>query len=84
VNLLLDTFLEEIKRLRLTPLEIALEHADLAGRLPPIHADPFDRMLIGYDRSPYRSKSHCLVSRMRRFASGSENNILDQCVAMAF
>lgn len=41
-----DTLLEEIRRLRLTPLETAMEHADLAGRLPPIHADPFDRMLI--------------------------------------
>jgi len=41
-----DTLLEEIKRLRLTRLEITHEHADLAGRLPPIHADPFDRMLV--------------------------------------
>ena len=41
-----DTLLVEIKRLRLTRLEITHEHADLAGRLPPIHADPFDRMLV--------------------------------------
>jgi PIN domain nuclease of toxin-antitoxin system len=41
-----DTLLEEIDRLRFTPLEITLEHGDLAGKLPPIHPDPFDRMLI--------------------------------------
>lgn len=29
------------------PLGVTLEHAARAGRLPPIHADPFDRMLIG-------------------------------------
>jgi len=41
-----DTLLEEIERHRFTPLEIALEHGDRAGKLPPIHLDPFDRMLI--------------------------------------
>lgn len=41
-----DTLLEEIERHRFTPLEIALEHGDRAGKLPPIHPDPFDRMLI--------------------------------------
>ena len=30
----------------LEPLVITIEHAELAGALPPIHADPFDRMLI--------------------------------------
>lgn len=28
------------------PLPIDLAHAERAGRLPPHHADPFDRMLI--------------------------------------
>jgi len=28
------------------PLPITWAHADLAGRLPDHHADPFDRMLI--------------------------------------
>lgn len=41
-----DTLLEEIERLRLTPLEISLEHADRAGKLPALHLDPFDRMLV--------------------------------------
>jgi PIN domain nuclease of toxin-antitoxin system len=41
-----DTLLEEIERLRFTPPDIGLAHADRAGKLPSIHMDPFDRMLI--------------------------------------
>ena len=29
------------------PLAISLQHAEVAGSLPPHHRDPFDRMLIG-------------------------------------
>jgi len=29
-----------------SPLDITLKHADAAGKLPDIHNDPFDRMLI--------------------------------------
>ena len=36
---------------RFTPLEIALEHGDRAGKLPPIHLDPFDRILIAQAQS---------------------------------
>jgi PIN domain nuclease of toxin-antitoxin system len=68
-----DTLLEEIERHRYTPLEIALEHADRAGKLPPIHLDPFDRMLIAQaqaeqltlvTRDPEIRKYavHCLVA----------------------
>lgn len=32
------------------PLAITFDHAQDAGRLPPIHADPFDRMLIAQAR----------------------------------
>lgn len=46
-----DTLLEEIERLRFTPLDITLEHADRAGKLPPLHTDPFDRMLIAQAQS---------------------------------
>lgn len=46
-----DTLLEEIERHRFTPLEITLEHGDRAGKLPPIHMDPFDRMLIAQAQS---------------------------------
>ena len=28
------------------PLEITMEHAAVAGQLPPLHKDPFDRMLV--------------------------------------
>lgn len=35
-----------IERSGLSDLPIRLRHADLAGRLPAIHRDPFDRMLI--------------------------------------
>lgn len=37
---------EEIELLRFTQLDINFEHAKLAGELPNIHKDPFDRMLI--------------------------------------
>jgi PIN domain nuclease of toxin-antitoxin system len=33
-----------------TPLAITWEHAAEAGRLPPHHADPFDRLLIAQGR----------------------------------
>jgi PIN domain nuclease of toxin-antitoxin system len=46
-----DTLLEEIERHRFTPLDIALTHGDLAGKLPPIHWDPFDRMLVAQARA---------------------------------
>ena len=28
------------------PLDITAAHADRAGSLPPVHADPFDRLLV--------------------------------------
>ena len=68
-----DTLLEEIERHRFTPLEIALEHGDRAGKLPPIHLDPFDRMLIAQAQSEQltlvtrdpeiqKYRVHCLVA----------------------
>jgi len=41
-----DNLVEEIKLHRFTPLNMDFEHARLAGTLPIIHKDPFDRMLI--------------------------------------
>lgn len=41
-----DTLLEEIEGHRFTPLDITINHSDRAGKLPPIHMDPFDRMLV--------------------------------------
>jgi PIN domain nuclease of toxin-antitoxin system len=41
-----DNLQEEISLHRFTPLNINFEHAKLAGELPRIHKDPFDRMLI--------------------------------------
>ena len=41
-----DNLNEEIRRHRFTPLNMNFEHAQLAGTLPNIHKDPFDRMLI--------------------------------------
>lgn len=32
------------------PLTIGFEHAREAGRLPPLHGDPFDRMLVAQAR----------------------------------
>ena len=36
----------QIQRHRFTVLPIHLDHALAAGRLPPLHRDPFDRMLV--------------------------------------
>ena len=41
-----DNLLEEIKSHRFSPLHINFDHAQLAGSLPNIHKDPFDRLLI--------------------------------------
>lgn len=41
-----DNLLEEIKLHRFTPLHINHDHAQLAEKLPDIHKDPFDRILI--------------------------------------
>ena len=44
-----------IDHLSLIPLPIALEHAFAITQLPPLHADPFDRLLIAqarYERIP--------------------------------
>ena len=41
-----DNLLEWIERGGLSALPISMAHADLAERLPAIHRDPFDRMLV--------------------------------------
>jgi len=41
-----DNLYEELEKHRFTMLDISFEHAQLAGELPNIHKDPFDRMLI--------------------------------------
>jgi len=41
-----DNLFEEIESHHFTLLNINFEHAQLAGELPLIHKDPFDRMLI--------------------------------------
>ena len=41
-----DNLVKEIKLHRFTRLDMNFDHAKLAGELPDIHKDPFDRMLI--------------------------------------
>ncbi len=41
-----DDLRDWIARGGLSDLPISMRHAELAGRLPTIHRDPFDRMLI--------------------------------------
>ena len=41
-----DLALRSVKVLGLRLLDITGEHAAAAGGLPPIHGDPFDRMLV--------------------------------------
>lgn len=42
--------LERIRGAGFGELPISAEHAIAAGRLPPIHRDPFDRMLVAQAR----------------------------------
>jgi PIN domain nuclease of toxin-antitoxin system len=39
-----------VLRLGLQPLPIAFEHAEATAALPPLHNDPFDRLLIAQAR----------------------------------
>lgn len=48
-------------------LSISFEHARVAGALPPIHADPFDRMLV----AQAQVEQMTLVTRDRRIAAYS-------------
>ncbi|MEV6417736.1 type II toxin-antitoxin system VapC family toxin [Kribbella sp. NPDC051718] len=41
-----STFLDVVKDSGVAELPIRTAHADLAGKLPFLHRDPFDRMLI--------------------------------------
>ncbi len=41
-----EELIPAIDRLRFETLPITITHADAAGKLPPHHGDPFDRMLI--------------------------------------
>ena len=41
-----DDFLDAVAANEFVTLAISAEHAMAAGRLPPRHADPFDRVLI--------------------------------------
>ena len=41
-----DDLVTQIERSHFVRLPITFGHADLAGRLPPHHRDPFDRMLV--------------------------------------
>jgi PIN domain nuclease of toxin-antitoxin system len=45
-----DDLPEHIIRSGFRELPVTFEHAVAAGRLPPIHRDPFDRMLVAQAR----------------------------------
>src|SRR5262245_2414511 len=46
-----DNLLEVLEASNFSPLSISFVHAAAAGRLPPHHDDPFDRMLIAQAQS---------------------------------
>ncbi len=47
----LDNFISEsLRNYNLTPLPISIPHSIEVSRLPEIHRDPFDRMLIAQSR----------------------------------
>jgi PIN domain nuclease of toxin-antitoxin system len=41
-----EDLLDVIERVGVSELPVRMAHGDLAGRLPMIHRDPFDRMLV--------------------------------------
>ncbi len=41
-----DDLLSALAEQGFVPLAVTLPHAMMAGRLPPHHADPFDRMIV--------------------------------------
>lgn len=41
-----DDLADQIERHRFTVLPIHIDHAVQVARLPPVHRDPFDRMLV--------------------------------------
>ena len=45
-----DPIEEHVRDARFQPLPITFAHAAEAGRLPPLHSDPFDRMLVAQAR----------------------------------
>lgn len=64
---------DEIKLHRFTELKINFDHAQLAGNLPDIHKDPFDRMLISQaiiekltlitrDKQIHQYEVNCLIA----------------------
>ena len=48
---IVDQFSTYIQKAHFTALDISIDHALLAGRLPGPHRDPFDRMLIAQART---------------------------------
>ena len=53
-----------IRRQGFVPLLMTFHHAELAGALPPHHADPFDRMLV----AQAQAEGLVLVTRDARMA----------------
>ena len=45
------TFLADVRRVGIEPLPITAEHAAGVDNLPPLHRDPFDRLLVAQARS---------------------------------
>ena len=57
-----DNFEEELERHRFTPLSITCAHALATERLPSLHHDPFDRLLI----AQAKLEKFVLVTRDKR------------------
>lgn len=59
-----DDIVDALRANRFEDLPISVAHALAAGRLPPLHADPFDRMLI----AQATVEGLTLISHDRRFS----------------
>lgn len=46
LDLVIETFVEELTANNFLPLPVTWSHAQTVRTLPPIHRDPFDRLLV--------------------------------------
>jgi PIN domain nuclease of toxin-antitoxin system len=60
-----ENLLEAIARANFIELGISFAHARMAGRLPPHHRDPFNRMIV----AQARSEDFTVVTRDARIAA---------------
>lgn len=67
-----DNLQEELQKHRFSPLNITHDHAEFAAKLPNIHKNPFDRMLI----AQAKTESLTLITRDEHICKYDVNILL--------